>query len=377
MDENISGPGVIPGGGPGSGYVRKRWIQGLSICLFLLAFGLLGLLYWSWPRCTPSTAPLKPLTIVTPANQRAPATPAVPGSGQPAAATVPAPVAKIQVNRVSPASGHMAGGERVQISGTGFMDKTSVKFGETPATATYVGPTAILATTPAHGEGAVDVTVQNESGTVSVLPKGFTYQACPQEDTILLLVFLAGALGGTLHSIRSFYWYVGNRDLKWSWIPMYAFRPITGAALACIFFLCVSGGIVNGQNPSNRLWIVGLASLIGLFSQQGFEKLKKIFEAIFTTVPPAADKPKPATGAAIEPTSGPQGGGNIVKISGTGFLSGTTVKFGAVRSSSVQVDSPTTLFAIAPAGQAAGSVDVTVAIPGGSDITLPGGYTYK
>jgi hypothetical protein len=86
---------------------------------------------------------------------------------------------------------------------------------------------------------------------------------------------------------------VGNRDLKWSWVPRYAFGPLTGTALACIFFLLVNGGIVNSQNPSNRLWIVGLAALVGLFSSQGFEKLKKIFEAIFTTVPPAADKPLP------------------------------------------------------------------------------------
>ncbi len=252
-----------------------------------------------------------------------------------------------------------------------------VKFGDAPALdVKYVSPTSILATAPAHGEGAVDVSVQD-----SVLPGGFTYKACASQQTILLLVLLAGALGGTLHSIRSFYFYVGNRDFKWSWVPMYGFGPLTGAALACIFFLCVSGGIINSQNPSNRLWIVGLAALVGLFSQQGFEKLKKIFEAIFTTVPPAADKPQSAAAGTaaitIDPVTGPVG--KLVKITGTGFVTGnTTVQFGATPSTDVRVDSPTVLHAVVPAPPAAPAapVDVAVTVPGSQTLTLHGGFTY-
>ena len=367
MDESTSGSGVVPGGGPGAGYVRKGWIMGLGLGLFFVTLSLLWLLQQQWPSCIPEMAALKPVAV-TSASQGA--------SSQEASATSAAPP---KITSVFPRSGNTAGGERVKISGTGFTDKTSVKFDETPAAATdYVASTTLLATVPAHGEGVVDISVQNDPSTVSVLPGGFAYRACPGETAILLLVLIAGALGGALHSVRSFYWYVGNRDLKWSWVPTYAFRPITGAALACIFFLCISGGIVNSQNPSNRLWIVGLAALIGLFSQQGFEKLKKIFEAIFTPVPPAADKPK-QTGAApaIDPPSGPQAGGNVVKITGTGFLAGTTVQFGTVQSPSVKVDSPTTLSVTVPAAQAAGAVDVTVEILGGAKVTLPGAYTYK
>jgi hypothetical protein len=359
MDEKTEGQGVIPGDGPGAGYVRKGWIQGLCLGFFLLILALLGLLYWEWPRCTSTSAPLKPLTI-TPTGQG-----------------TPSPADKLQITSVSPGSGSSTGGERVQISGTGFTNKGLVKFDQMPATALYVNPKIILATPPAHGEGAVDVSVQDESGNISVLPRGFTYQVCPGEETILLLVLIAGALGGTLHSARSLSWYVGNRDFKWSWVPTYALRPITGAALACIFFLCISGGVVNSQNPSNRLWIVGLAALIGLFSQQGFEKLKKIFEAIFTPVPPGADKPKPAGPVlTIAPATGPRDGGNVVKITGTGFLAATTVRFGATPATAVQFDSPTALSVTVPPAQAAGAVDVVVTVPGGQPAILAGGYIY-
>lgn len=307
-DPNASG--VIPGDGPGWGYVRKGWITGIALGLFVLALSLLWFLYQKWPNCTVCAAAASSGSV-TPASHTTPAqTPAstptprptpVPSptpapTASPTPTPTPAPTLPVtpEVTSVSPDSGDPAGGTRVEISGEGFADKAVVKFGDSLALdVKYLGPTTIQATAPAHGEGAVEVSVQVDSRT-GKFPGGFTYKACADQRTIFLLVLLAGALGGTLHSIRSFYFYVGNRDFKWSWVPMYGFRPLTGAALACIFFICVNGGIVNSQSPSNRLWIVGLAALVGLFSQQGFEKLKKIFEAIFTTVPAGADKPKPA-----------------------------------------------------------------------------------
>jgi hypothetical protein len=274
--------------------------------------------------------------------------------------------------------GDPAGGTRVKISGSGFADKAAVKFGDAPAVdVKYVDPTTIQATVPAHGEGAVDVSVQVGSST-GTLPKGFTYTACPGQSTIILLVLLAGALGGTLHSIRSFYAYVGNRELRWSWVPMYAFRPLTGAALAFIFFLCVTGAVGNWQSSPNRFWIVGLSALVGLFSQQGFEKLKQIVDTILTPVPPAADHLKPAsagaTGIMVAPAT--IAAGKTVTITGTGFQQGTTVLFGAAPAN-VQFVNPTTLSVTVPAGPQPGTVvDVVVTVPGSQPLTLTRGFTY-
>ena len=69
-----------------------------------------------------------------------------------------------------------------------------------------------------------------------------------------------------------------------------------------------------------------------------------------------------ATVSAVSPTAGPGAGGTKVTISGAGFVSGASVKFGATASASVAFVSATDLTATAPA-QAAGSVDVTVTTP--------------
>ena len=83
----------------------------------------------------------------------------------------------------------------------------------------------------------------------------------------------------------------------------------------------------------------------------------------------------------VSPTSGPSAGGTSVTITGSGFLSGTTVKFGAVAATTVTVNSPTSITATSPAG--GGAVDVTVSNANGTSATLsvdvggattPGGF---
>ena len=84
---------------------------------------------------------------------------------------------------------------------------------------------------------------------------------------------------------------------------------------------------------------------------------------------------KPTVSSLI-PAVGPIAGGNTVTISGTGFVSGAGVKFGAAASATVTFVSATQLKAVAPA-HAAGTVDVTVTTPGGtSAIVAADHYTY-
>src|SRR5437763_1471100 len=40
-----------------------------------------------------------------------------------------------------------------------------------------------------------------------------------RESVFFLVVAIAGALGGAIHTLRSVAWYVGNRRLRWSWLP--------------------------------------------------------------------------------------------------------------------------------------------------------------
>src|SRR5262249_41575934 len=74
--------------------------------------------------------------------------------------------------------------------------------------------------------------------------------------------------------------------------------------------------------------------------------------------------------SSISPNSGSTGGGTIVTISGTDFLSGATVSIGGVSASSVNVVNPTTITAVTRA-HPAGAVDVPVTNPAPQPGPLP------
>ena len=86
----------------------------------------------------------------------------------------------MSVTGVSPATGSLAGGTAVTITGTGFTGATQVDFG--PALATnvvVVSATQITATSPA-GTGTVDITVTGPGGTTTTSAADhFSYVAAP------------------------------------------------------------------------------------------------------------------------------------------------------------------------------------------------------
>jgi hypothetical protein len=112
------------------------------------------------------------------------------------------------------------------------------------------------------------------------------------EVRLLLIVILAGALGSLVHSIRSVYWYVGNRRLKWSWVAKYALQPFAGSALAMIFYVVVRGGFFSPQTTfqmTSPFGFAALAAIVGLFSEQAVLKLQEVAEIILTKPGPGAD----------------------------------------------------------------------------------------
>lgn len=77
---------------------------------------------------------------------------------------VPPPVPAIK--KLAPRRGSTAGGTTVQISGSNFIDVTSVKFGANGATSfTVNSDSSITAVAPEGTPGSIDVTVGNEGGT--------------------------------------------------------------------------------------------------------------------------------------------------------------------------------------------------------------------
>jgi hypothetical protein len=85
------------------------------------------------------------------------------------------------ITSIAPASGSIAGGTVVKVTGTDFTAASAVKFGDTPA-ASYavISETEMTATAPATKKaGSVDITVTTVAGT-SLTSGGdrFNYKAC-------------------------------------------------------------------------------------------------------------------------------------------------------------------------------------------------------
>jgi IPT/TIG domain. len=81
----------------------------------------------------------------------------------------------------------------------------------------------------------------------------------------------------------------------------------------------------------------------------------------------------------IAPATGPTTGGTLITITGTGFLTGATVKIGALPATDVTVVSATSITARTPLGPATEqlSTDVVVTNPDATKATATGAFTYS
>lgn len=119
------------------------------------------------------------------------------------------------------------------------------------------------------------------------------------EGSVLTMVILLGALGGSLHLVSSLVMFIGNRQLKRSWLPYYLAMPFTGAGLAPVVYMLLRVGLVNpagtatggtGLSGLNFIAIYAFAVMTGLFSRVALDKLGEVFGTIFKTqTPPSKD----------------------------------------------------------------------------------------
>lgn len=126
---------------------------------------------------------------------------------------------------------------------------------------------------------------------------GWTF-ALDGEVRLFVIVSLAGALGSMIHSLRSFAWYVGHRDLRWSWLAHYVMLPFGGAALGVIFYLVFRAGFFTPQasfedGQISPFGFAALAALIGMFSDQAVVKLQEVAETVLAKPPGGADSVDP------------------------------------------------------------------------------------
>jgi hypothetical protein len=104
------------------------------------------------------------------------------------------------------------------------------------------------------------------------------------EMRLLAVVVLTGALGGQVHVLRSFGWFVGNRQLKMSWLVRYIVTPFVAASLALVFYLAIRAGLSTAKSGAEITGVYGyaaVAGLVGLFSDLALSSLKHLAERIF------------------------------------------------------------------------------------------------
>lgn len=279
-ETDLATPGINPvtggEGGPGSGRVGVVGIILLTTYLVAFTLFLIYALVVVWPVPTPSGEPAV-----------AKATPSQPASSAPAATQ--APKAGPSPAATAAATPTPAPTSTPSITGTATSEASSP--GPSPS------PSASPQPTPA---------------TVIFLGRQFKLW---DEQRLLLLVLLAGALGSILHDLRSVYWYIGNRSLVKSWLAMYLVLPFAGATLALIFYLVIRGGFFSPQSSfqqTSPFGFAAFAALIGMFSPQAVLKLREVAETLLAK-PQAGANAKPQEtmnpGAVSTPPATPPAGG--------------------------------------------------------------------
>jgi hypothetical protein len=248
------------------------------------------------------------------------------------------------ITTVSPDNGSTGGGTAVTITGSDFLDISSVSFGGTAASFfTVLNPSTILATTPAHTAGAVTVSVTNLGGTGN-RSSGFTYNTPTVTD---ISPAVGPATGGTPVTITG---------TNFSNVTSITFG---GTAVAA--FTLNSPTSISTTTPAHA------AGAVNVVVANSIDSGSKSSGFTYYNTPTITN---------ISPSVGPLGGTTIT-ITGTNFVDDTldSLTFGGSSIGSFSINGPGTEITMVAPPHAAGSVDVTYSNPGGTAQYL-GGFTY-
>jgi len=338
------------------------------------------------------------------------------------------------VSGISPSSEQSGGPTTITVTGTDFAAGSTVSFGPNNATNVSVtSPNQLSATAPS-GCGTVDVTVTTPNGTSATSTADrFTYLlACGGGATLLSIFPTSGpAAGGTVVTVEGTGFVSGSTVVYFGGVP--ATNVSCASSQQCDATTPAGAGsvgvtaTVNGQFASGSATYTYVALLTSIDPTSGPEAGGTVvtlngmgFDPGTTAVnfganpatnvtcasttqcqatAPAgtgsvtvtmrsagmqadgsatysyvAGPPPPPTLTSISPTSGPESGGTVVTVNGSGFVSGTTVvNFGANPATNVTCGSSSQCQATAPQGT--GSVTVTATV-GGVPATGSATYTY-
>ncbi len=246
---------------------------------------------------------------------------------------VPAPT----LSTVAPDSGPETGGNTIILTGVGFTSATAVNFGaRTAVSFAVVSDTEISAVVPA-GTGSVNVTVTTAGGVSNGVP--YTYVPAP---TVATIVPGSGPESGGNTVTLTGTNFTGATAVNFGLTPAASFTVVSDTEITAVA-------------PARTGVAAVTVTTIGGTS-----------DGVLYTYIPAP------TLASLVPGSGPQAGGNTVRLIGTGFIGATAVRFGATPATSFTVVSDAEITAVAPAGT--GTTSITVTTTGGASNPLTYAY---
>lgn len=269
------------------------------------------------------------------------------------------------ISDVSPKRGNPDGGTAVTLTGSGFTGATAVRFGSgvgSDALSFTVDSDAQISAVapPADGGAWVNVFVTTPDGTSVVAPPTtwFQYERRPFVDELVPSV--ASTAGGqpiTIDGGR----FVNVTEVRFGAVPAASFTVLDAGTITAVT-PPQAAGTVHVQVVSSTH---GASLTVGSASQLTY---------VDAVVPTVTD---------LSPAGGPDEGGTVVDVTGTGFSGATAVRFGATNpATAFTVLSDTHLRVTAPPAPGPATpistVNVVVDTPAGSNAsTWASWYRYQ
>jgi len=264
---------------------------------------------------------------------------------------LPAAAATPTFTSIVPGTGSTAGGTPVTITGSNFSSGATVYIGSGAATnVVVVSSTQITATTPAGALGSANLLIVNPDNTAVTATAAYFFTA-PTGALALTSIepSSGGAGGGQLVNVYGSGFQSGL-TVTFGGIPSQSITVMSSSTLLVRTPSGLSGTVaVTVTNPDNSTATLPTGYTFGT--------------------------PAPFTVSSVTPTSGSIAGGTVVTVTGSGFTSGSTVRFGSAQASGVQFVSGTQINATTPPGTA-GVVSVTVTSALSESASVAAAFTY-
>ncbi len=254
------------------------------------------------------------------------------------------------ITAFTPTTGATTGGVTVTITGTNLTGASSVTFGTTAATiVSHTGSTSVEAKTKPHAAGTVKISVTTPGGTAT---SSGDFEFVPPPPTVTGLSPASGPTSGGTRVVIGGTGFLGTTSLT--------FGDVRAPS-----FTVDSTTEISATAPAESTGTV----TVEVTTPYGTSATSSTDRYTYDTAP---------TVSSLSVSSGSVTGGTMVTVTGTGFVPGAEVRFGATPATTVSVTSSTSLTAVAPQAASAGTIDVTVTTPGGTSATSTSDqFTYQ